>query len=193
MAEGVQRSRTKPNHLAAGRAASPLIWSTALRKSAGGCFERGCIERRITDRAGSRPELERDSRHDGVNARMLWALWRRSRLLFHADQLGRAKQGAHGLAAFQQKKAPARAGAFSPELDFLQRPDVLGLEALGALRHLKLHALPFLQAAETARLDRGEVHENILTALAADESVTLGIVKPLYCSLFHILCSNTFR
>jgi hypothetical protein len=37
------------------------------------------------------------------------------------------------------------------------------------------------------------VHENILTALAADESVTLGIVKPLYCSLFHILCSNTFR
>jgi hypothetical protein len=30
------------------------------------------------------------------------------------------------------------------------------------------------------------VNENILAALAADESVTLGIVKPLYCSLFHI-------
>jgi hypothetical protein len=37
------------------------------------------------------------------------------------------------------------------------------------------------------------MHENILATLAADESVTLGIVKPLYCSLFHILCSNTFR
>jgi hypothetical protein len=37
------------------------------------------------------------------------------------------------------------------------------------------------------------MHENIFATLAADESVTLGIVKPLYCSLFHILCSNTFR
>jgi hypothetical protein len=31
------------------------------------------------------------------------------------------------------------------------------------------------------------VDENILAALAADESVTLGIVKPLHSSLFHIL------
>jgi hypothetical protein len=75
---------------------------------------------------------------------------------------------------------------------FLQRPDVLGLQTLGALRHLKLHALTFLQAAETAGLDRGEVHEYILATLAADEPITLGIVKPLYCSLFHMLVEIPF-
>ena len=73
-------------------------------------------------------------------------------------------------------------------LPFLQRPNVLGLQTLGTLRHLEFHALTFLQAAETAGLDGGEVNEYILTALAADESVTLGVVKPLYCSLFHISC-----
>jgi hypothetical protein len=30
------------------------------------------------------------------------------------------------------------------------------------------------------------VNENIFSALAADESETLGVVKPLHCSLFHI-------
>jgi hypothetical protein len=28
--------------------------------------------------------------------------------------------------------------------------------------------------------------EDIFAALAADESKTLGVVKPLHCSLFHI-------
>ena len=80
-----------------------------------------------------------------------------------------------------------------PGFEILERPDVLGLQTLGALRHLKLYALPFLQAAEAVGLDRREMHEDILATLAADESVALGIVKPLNCSLFHILCSNTFR
>jgi hypothetical protein len=77
-----------------------------------------------------------------------------------------------------------------PGLEILERPDVLGLQALRALRHLKLYALPFLQAAEAVGLDRREMNEDILATLAADESVTLGIVKPLDCSLFHILCSK---
>jgi hypothetical protein len=29
------------------------------------------------------------------------------------------------------------------------------------------------------------VHENILAILAADKTIALGIVKPLYCSGFH--------
>src|SRR5215469_9984048 len=64
-----------------------------------------------------------------------------------------------------------------PGFEILERPDVLGLQTLGALRHLKLYALPFLQAAEAVGLDRREMHEDILATLAADESVTLGIVK----------------
>jgi hypothetical protein len=29
------------------------------------------------------------------------------------------------------------------------------------------------------------VNENVLAILAADKSIALGIVKPLYCSCFH--------
>jgi hypothetical protein len=29
------------------------------------------------------------------------------------------------------------------------------------------------------------VNENVLAILAADESIALGIVKPLYCPCFH--------
>jgi hypothetical protein len=30
------------------------------------------------------------------------------------------------------------------------------------------------------------MHEDILAILAADESVALGVVKPLHCSCFHV-------
>ena len=63
--------------------------------------------------------------------------------------------------------------------------DVLCLPALGAFDHVKLHLLSFLQAAEAARLDGGEMYEYILTVLAADETIALGVVKPLHCSCFH--------
>ena len=34
------------------------------------------------------------------------------------------------------------------------------------------------------------MYEYILTVLAADESIALGVVKPLHCSCFHVmLCS----
>jgi hypothetical protein len=34
------------------------------------------------------------------------------------------------------------------------------------------------------------VYEHVLAVLAADETITFGVVKPLYCSCFHVLlCS----
>ena len=63
--------------------------------------------------------------------------------------------------------------------------DVLSLPALRAFDHVKLNLLTFLQAAETVGLNGGEVHENVFTILAADETIALGIVEPLYCSCFH--------
>jgi hypothetical protein len=30
------------------------------------------------------------------------------------------------------------------------------------------------------------VHENVFAILAADEAITLSVVKPLHCSLFHV-------
>jgi hypothetical protein len=63
--------------------------------------------------------------------------------------------------------------------------DVLCLPALGTLHYVELNLLTFLQAAKTVCLNSGEVHENVFTILAADKTIALGIVKPLYCSCFH--------
>ena len=63
--------------------------------------------------------------------------------------------------------------------------DVFCLPALRAFDYVKLNLLTFLQAAEAVGLNSGEVNENILAVLAADESIAFGIVKPLYCSCFH--------
>jgi hypothetical protein len=68
----------------------------------------------------------------------------------------------------------------------LERLNVLCLPALGALHHVKLNCLTLLEGAEALCLNGGVVNENIFSALAADESETLGVVKPLHCSLFHI-------
>ena len=62
--------------------------------------------------------------------------------------------------------------------------DVFCLPALGAFDYVELNLLSFLQAAETVGLNGGEVYKYVLTVLAADESIALGVVKPLYCSLF---------
>jgi hypothetical protein len=69
---------------------------------------------------------------------------------------------------------------------FLGALDVLCLPALGAFDHVKLHLLTFLEAAESAGLDSGEMHEDILAILTADESIALSVVKPLHCSCFHV-------
>ena len=64
--------------------------------------------------------------------------------------------------------------------------DVLCLPALGAFDHVELHLLTFLEAAESACLNGGEMYEDILAVLAADETIALGVVKPLHCSCFHV-------
>src|SRR5712692_7475488 len=66
--------------------------------------------------------------------------------------------------------------------------NVLSLPALRAFGHLELHGLPFLQAAKAACLNSGEMHEDVLAILTADEAIAFGVVEPLYCSLFcHLI------
>ncbi len=67
----------------------------------------------------------------------------------------------------------------------LEGLDVLCLPALRALDYVKMNLLAFLQAAEAVGLNGGEVNENVLAVLAADESIALGVIEPLYCSCFH--------
>jgi hypothetical protein len=68
---------------------------------------------------------------------------------------------------------------------YLDSLNVLSLPALGAFGDVELHRLAFLQAAESARLNRREVHEDVFAILTADKAIALGVVKPLYCSFFY--------
>src|SRR5258707_11102735 len=111
--------------------------------------------------------------------------------LFVAPASCRQSRGRLALAGEKCPRQIQRA-ASRPPLDSvfdlesgLDRLDVLGLPALRAFDHVELHLLTFLEAAESTGLNRGEVHEYILPVLAADETITLSVVKPLYCSCFH--------
>src|SRR5581483_7517181 len=85
-----------------------------------------------------------------------------------------------------RKGGPGKAALFSIFVsEGVRRLYVLGLPALGPLHYVELDLLAFLQAAESIRLDRREVNENVLAILAADETISFCVVKPLYCSCFH--------
>jgi len=71
--------------------------------------------------------------------------------------------------------------------------DVLGLETLGTLADFKFDQLPFVQGLVAVHLDRGEVHENIFTRLALNESVPFGSVKPLDDTLFSGQLPDSLR
>jgi hypothetical protein len=85
----------------------------------------------------------------------------------------------------KRKAAHPRGRFYSEFFRGLDGLDVLGLPALRTLDDVKLNLLTFLQAAESIRLDSGEVNEHIFAVLTANETIALGIVKPLYCSCFH--------
>jgi hypothetical protein len=75
---------------------------------------------------------------------------------------------------------------------WLRTLHVLGLPALRAFDHVKLHLLTLLQAAEAARLNGREVHKYILAVLAADETVAFGVIKALSLFLFPWCCIVPF-
>jgi hypothetical protein len=77
-------------------------------------------------------------------------------------------------------------------LNGLQRLYVFSLQTLRSFHDVELHSLTFLEAAEAIGLDRAEVHEYVFAVLARDKPKTLGIVKPLYSSLFHFVSKTYF-
>jgi len=73
-----------------------------------------------------------------------------------------------------------------PEVLFqLESLNVLSLPALGALYDIELNGLAFLERTETIALNGGVMYENIVACCTAEKSEALGIVEPLYCTLFH--------
>ena len=88
-------------------------------------------------------------------------------------------------------KAVAEATALL-NLNDLQSLNVLSLQTLRSFHDVELHSLTFLEAAEAIGLDRAEMHEYVFAVLARDKPKTLGIVKPLYSSLFHCVSKTYF-
>src|SRR5580704_2440242 len=100
-----------------------------------------------------------------------------------------------GSLGWQKQKRAVRRSA-PPVLYFceveLEGLDVRGLQALGALGHFEFNRLAVVQRFVAISHDRGEMHENIFTALALDESKALARVEPLHCSLFFTHCVTLF-
>jgi hypothetical protein len=70
----------------------------------------------------------------------------------------------------------------------LERLNVGSLQALGAPDNLEFNGLTLIERAIAVRLNRGEMDENVLAALALDETKAFAGVKPLHCSLFFHRC-----
>src|SRR5205814_7300632 len=102
--------------------------------------------------------------------------------------LDRTGEGAgfHMDTAFRKtKRRPLRAAFRTNCKWLLGRLYILGLPPFRALHYVEADLLTLLQAAESTRLNGREVYEYVLAVLAADETITFGVVKPLYCSCFH--------
>ena len=76
---------------------------------------------------------------------------------------------------------------------WLQRLDVGRLQALGAANDFEFNRLAVVERLIAISHNRGEMDENVLTALALDESKALAGVKPLHCSLFFAHCCVSFQ
>ena len=74
----------------------------------------------------------------------------------------------------------------------LEGLDVRGLQALGTLGHFEFNRLAIVQSLIAISHDRGEMDENVLTALALDEAEALAGIEPLHCSLFFTHCFYSF-
>jgi len=79
----------------------------------------------------------------------------------------------------RHKKSPGVSRGFLKIARILERLNLVGLQALGALGHDEANALTFLQGLETITHNRAEMHEKVFTIGAADEAETLGVVEPL--------------
>src|ERR1700730_12759480 len=72
--------------------------------------------------------------------------------------------------------------------------DLIGLGALASLNDVEFHLVALFEALITLALDGAVVNEDVSPALAAEESVTLCVVEPLYgafilCQWSHSLIS----
>ena len=68
----------------------------------------------------------------------------------------------------------------------LQHLHVFCLPTFRAFDDVESNRLAFFQAAETIRLNGGKVYKHVLTVFPGNKAITLRVIEPLYCSLFHV-------
>src|SRR5665213_1548626 len=66
--------------------------------------------------------------------------------------------------------------------------DVRGVQPFLSGVNLELHFLALGERLEAVHRDRGEMDEDILTAVLFNETVTLGVVEPLHLPSGHASC-----
>jgi len=76
-------------------------------------------------------------------------------------------------------------GLFRTSAVVLDLHNVGGLVALGALGHIELDRLAFIQRLVSLTLDRGVMYEDISATITGNESKTFFVVEPLYFSINH--------
>ena len=75
---------------------------------------------------------------------------------------------------------------FQDVTDLLQNLNVLCLPPFRAFYNGERNRLTFFQTAETIRLNGGKMYKNIFAVFPGEKAVTLCVIEPLYCSLFHV-------
>src|SRR5690349_4362138 len=91
------------------------------------------------------------------------------------------------------KEAPFRGPLTTVPKGKLDRLNVRGLSALGALHDLELNTLTFGQRLVTLLGNSGEVDEDILATLALDEPIALLVREPLHGALSQRLPPSKTR
>src|SRR5271169_4596058 len=95
----------------------------------------------------------------------------------------RVVNGDHGFSP-PTKNPPAASGRVSNcGTSRLGADDVARLKAFGAFEQIELHGLTLVERAVAVLLNGGEMHEDVFSRGALDESISLRPVEPLYCSL----------
>ena len=69
----------------------------------------------------------------------------------------------------------------------------LRLITLDALRHDEFNVIAFVEGFKSASLNCGMMHENIVSGIAPDKTITFFVIEPLYYALFFHFTSLLIR
>ena len=97
--------------------------------------------------------------------------------------------GYDGITGLQKTKAQTVRSLHHLTKKYLQFGHILGLETLWTGYYIEFDIVAFIKGFESLSQNSAVMHENIITGIATDETITFFVVKPLNGSLFFHLIS----